>query len=165
MKELNEMNLKRFAERLTQLDPDAPLVFTVQEQEISAGYHVTEFKSAQITSIDCGANLRRWQGASLQLLDGAGDAHMSVSRFLTIAAQSIKALPELEDARLRIEFALQNKGLEIFELGEVAERDGAVYAELVPSRAQCKPLIESLSAVSTQLSSECCASATGSKCC
>ena len=150
------MTLAHLAETLATFDDTAPLIFTSAGVEIGAGYHVTELKSAQITSIDCAANIREWQGASLELLDGEGATHMTVGHFLKIVTQSIKALPQLADARFRVEFSPKNQGLELLELGEIEHRNDAVFVALEPSRVQCKPLVEQLAAVATQMSSECC---------
>ena len=89
------MTLQDFHDRLAQASPDARVVFATDEGRISAGYHVTEFKLAQIQSIDCGATPSQWTEASFQLLDGRGGEHMTAQKFQAILTRSAAILPGL----------------------------------------------------------------------
>ena len=103
---MSSLNTLRAA--LTEDDLDRKLIFATVDGEIGAGYHVTELKLAEVQGIDCGANQRGWRETVVQLLDGHGREHMSVGKFTAILDQSIKALPGLGDASVRIEFAPRN---------------------------------------------------------
>lgn len=118
---------------------DAALVFATDGGQIGAGYHVTELKLARITGIDCGKTLRSWSETQLQLLDGHGRAHMPSGVFRKIAAQSVAAIPELQDGPLRIEFAHGNAGLQIHKIDSVEASDTKVTVTLSSEQALCKP--------------------------
>ena len=122
----------------------ARLIFETSDGPIAAGYHVTEWKLAQIESIDCGARRASWTEASLQLLDGHGGQHMTVETFRGILAKSMAALPDLADAPFSVEFAPGNAGLRIFKVS--APRQGAdrVTIALQDGGAACKPALEAV---------------------
>lgn len=117
----------------------APLVFATEYGPIGEGYHVTELKLAQISSIDCGAHTDAWTETTLQLLDGGGKSHMPVGKFTDIVKQSIRRIEHLGDSALRVEFAHGNDGLRIFEPTLPRLIDGRVVLELHSIHAQCKP--------------------------
>ncbi|MEP3045894.1 MAG: DUF6428 family protein [Roseibium sp.] len=127
---------------LAALPDDAPLVFQTGDGAIGAGYHVTEFKLAEIASIDCGGRLANWSEAALQLLDGTGRDHMTVGKFSKILHQSIARLPGLGDTHLHVEFAHANNGLQIFQISVPELMEGVVAVHLSPNRAHCKPALE-----------------------
>ena len=140
------MTLQDFHDRLAQASPDARVVFATDEGRISAGYHVTEFKLAQIQSIDCGATPSQWTEASFQLLDGRGGEHMTAQKFQAILTRSAAILPGLLAAPFRIEFSIGNKGLRIHTVSAVTEEDGALIVDLKDDAAACKPMLRAQSA-------------------
>lgn len=122
------------------LPQDAPLVFFTDAGTIGSGYHVTEWKLAQINSIDCGGKTDAWVEASLQLLDEDGGAFMTVAKFRGILAASIKALPALAEAPFSVEFAHGNIGKSIFDAGTPELQGEQVRVHLRPAQAECKEL-------------------------
>lgn len=147
------MNVSDLQSKLENLPVDLPLIFVTGEGPIGAGYHVTELKLAQIVSIDCAAQTERWSEATLQLLDGHGDAHMAVGKFRAIVGQSIKTVEGLGGSPMRVEFAHGNAGLQIFEMSKPEVSDSAVTLSLVPVRAHCKPALRTAGAGA---GSDCC---------
>ena len=133
------MNLNDLQSELENVPTDLPLVFVTGEGPIGAGYHVTELKLADIVSIDCGAQTERWSEATLQLLDGHGDADMPVGKFRAIVGQSMASVEGLGVSPLHVEFAHGNAGLQIFEIAEAVISDDNIALSLVPLRAVCKP--------------------------
>ncbi|MQY42490.1 hypothetical protein GG681_07530 [Epibacterium sp. SM1969] len=129
-------------ELMTQLqrhDPNAPLVFATAAGEIAAGYHVTELRHYHAKGIDCGGRIDTWQEARLQLLDGAGETHMRLAKFLDILEKSITALPELKHAALQVEFGHNNAELRLMSLEALTLQRGRVVLQLGETRALCKP--------------------------
>lgn len=129
---------------LTEIEsrPEDALVFTSGNVDIGAGYHVTEFKQVAIKSIDCGQRTDAWNETLLQLLDGAGDAHMSVATFVGIAQKSASVLHGLADASFFVEFAPGNKGLRRLKVQGVINEENRVTISLVDDVASCKPMVD-----------------------
>ncbi len=150
---------------LKTMPPDAQLVFETDAGLIGNGYHVTELKSAHVTSIDCGARVSEWTEASLQLLDGDGDGDnlMTVGKFSKIAAQSIHRIEALGSSPLHVEFAHRNEGLRIYQIAEPTLKGGKVSVRLSEDAAHCKPALD---AAARQAGATCCQSGSaGSACC
>lgn len=133
------MTLNEIRAILKQKNPDAPLVFSTTSETIGAGYHVTELKASDITSIDCAGNLLQWTETSLQLLDGAHGEHMKAGTFLGILNHSFAKIEALKVSQTFVEFSPKNEGLRIYE--PVLQQTGPEIAEfrLIDARAQCKP--------------------------
>lgn len=133
------MTLSEMKEILEQKNPDAPLVFSTASETIGAGYHVTELKASDITSIDCAGKVSRWTETAFQLLDGAHGNHMEVGKFLGILKHSFSALDTLKAHQTFVEFSPKNAGLRIYE--PELQETGPEIAQfrLIETRAQCKP--------------------------
>lgn len=136
------MTLTDLLTALAPFDPAQPLVFETEDGPIAGGYHVTEFKLAQIESIDCGGRRSAFTEAVLQLLDGRGGARMGVGKFSEIAGRSTAALPGLGLAELRVEFAHGNAGKAIYALGTPRATDQGIALPLLGDAALCKPKAE-----------------------
>lgn len=131
--------LNIFLAQLTDADLNRQLVFATVDSEIGAGYHVTEFKLADVKSINCGARQANWSETTMQLLDGYGEDHMRVETFRSIATRSIGALPNLGDAPLRIEYAPNNIGLGLYQVGAIQRTETKLIVGLQPMAATCQP--------------------------
>ena len=153
-------------ETLKALPSEAPLIFRTEDGPIGAGYHVTEYKLAQVTGIDCGGRIANWTEAALQLLDGEGKDHMTVGKFGAILKQSISRVSGLGTAPLHAEFAHANRGKAIFQIETPEFTEGTVTIDLSEDRAHCKPALE---AINLGTSAACCGSGSaegsGSSCC
>ena len=158
------MTLADLLSELKALDADSALVFEANGEPIGAGYHVTELRHSESTGIDCGGTVEKWSEARLQLLDGAGNAHMRVGKFVGILEQSLARLPELADVPVMVEFAPENVGLQLMELGHPLAGGKSVLVSLRATVAVCKPARRSRS--SGAAASACCGGATTqSTCC
>ncbi|MEL6644697.1 MAG: DUF6428 family protein [Pseudomonadota bacterium] len=118
---------------------DAALIFEAAQGAIGPGYHVTEFRQADVTGIDCGGKVSMWREAVMQLMEGHGRSHMAVGKFRAIAEASLAQVDGLGDAPLRVEFALGNAGLSLFAVDRVMAGAEGVKVVLAPERAVCKP--------------------------
>lgn len=133
------MTLTDILTGLAKHNADAALIFSTEASEIAGGYHVTEVKAAQLTSIDCGGRLSHWTEASVQLLDGRFGSHMKVGKFQGILAQSLSVVEALRTAPVHVEFAPGNQGLRRYEIASVESDAASVTVRLREGRAQCKP--------------------------
>ena len=125
--------------QLKSVDPALALIFRTSDGEIGAGYHVTELRHSKSTGIDCGGRIEAFDEARLQLLDGTGEAHMSVGKFAGIVEKSLAAVPELAEAPVLVEFGHANAALSLLAIGVPDIRGDAIVVPLGPSRAVCKP--------------------------
>lgn len=133
------MTLNDLLENLEAAPPASALIFRTEHGDIGRGYHVTEFKHARITGIDCGARMSEWGEASIQLLDGDGDAHMQVSKFSGILRQSLRQVEGLGEAPTHVEFAPGNNGLRTYDIDAPDISAEAVIVNLREKSAICKP--------------------------
>lgn len=156
------MTPNQLLESLNAFPVDAPLVFRTEVGPIGDGYHVTELKHAQITSIDCGARVAEWSEAALQLLDGRGGGHMAVGKFAGIVRQSIRRVKALAECPMHVEFAHGNSGLRIYQLSGPRLEEGAVAFHLAEGRAHCKPALEQVAA---GREGGCCGAGAQTQCC
>ena len=132
------MTLNDFLDALHDQPAEAPLVFTTSEGPIGAGYHITELKSLDINSIDCGGRTSDWTEVQIQLLDGAGRSHLSAGKSAKILEHSLKAIPELAEGDLSFEYAPGNNGLRRYIPTQPIWAEGHVEMRLTEDGAQCK---------------------------
>ena len=137
------MTLNSFLESLNAAPSTASLVFSTDQGDVGTGYHVTEFKHAKITGIDCGARVSEWVEASMQLLDDKQGSHMKVGKFAGILQKSVVQVAGLGEASTRIEFAPRNDGMRTYEMDVPEIRGDTVLVRMHEIRAVCKPAIES----------------------
>ncbi|MEM1399992.1 MAG: DUF6428 family protein [Pseudomonadota bacterium] len=156
------MNPETLLGHLSALPATYPLVFETDEGPIGGGYHVTEWKHAKVTSIDCGARVSSWVETTLQLLDGGRGDPMTVEKFSGILATSIKEVDGLGASQMQVEFAPGNKGMRLYHPAEPQLDETAVTVRLTEGRAQCKPATE---AVSQGRAVDCCGSQPGAAAC
>ena len=132
------MTLNDFLNALHEQPAEAPLVFTTSEGPIGAGYHITELKSLDIKSIDCGGRTSDWTEVQIQLLDGAGRSHLSAGKSAKILEHSLKAIPDMAERELCCEYAPGNNGLRRYIPTQPIWAEGHVEMRLTEDGAQCK---------------------------
>ena len=132
------MTLNDFLDALHDQPAEAPLVFITSEGPIGAGYHITELKSLDIKSIDCGGRTSDWTEVQIQLLDGAGRSHLSAGKSAKILEHSLKAIPDLAEGELSFEYAPGNNGLRRYIPTQPIWAEGHVEMRLTEDGAQCK---------------------------
>ena len=124
------------------LAPDMPVGFATDAGTIGGDYHITEFKLADVRSIDCGGRESRWREAALQLLDGTGAGWMSAGKMAAILRRCVSALPELAEVPFSVEFAHGNRGLGRYTALRPIAEDGRAVVALIGGAAQCKPAVD-----------------------
>lgn len=135
------MTLRALDTNLSAFPDQTKVIFETDSGRIGGGYHLTELKLAQVTSIDCGGQMDSWTEASLQLLDGPIGDHMTAAKFRAIISHSLDRIAGLGDVSLSVEFAPQNAGLRLYEIADVQDSDGAAIVALREKTALCKPAL------------------------
>lgn len=152
----NLTTLKEIGALTEDFDPHLPLIFSTDEGDIGPGYHVTELKHLDISSIDCGGRLADWTETQLQLLDGAEGGHMEVGKFIAIARRSIAQVPGLARSTLAVEYAPGNRGLRRYLIAGLQQGEDAVRVKLVEDKAACKPARDAAQAAPDAPAATCC---------
>ena len=124
---------------LAPAEAHAPLRFAAPDGPIAGGYHVTELKYAEITSIDCAARVTTSEHATLELLDGYGGPMMTVGTFRKLMRHAAEGVAGLERAPLRVEFGHGNTDLRVFHIHHVDPSKTDPTIHLTATRATCKP--------------------------
>lgn len=132
------MTLQDFLDALHDMPAEAPLIFTTTEGAIGAGYHITELKSLDINSIDCGGATSSWREVQIQLLDGQSGVPLSAGKSAKILEHSLKAVPTLAQGELSFEFAPGNHGLRRYIPATPIWSEGQVRMHLSEDGATCK---------------------------
>lgn len=133
------MTLDDLLADLSRADAATPLVFATPEGPIGDGFHVTEFKQAQVRSIDCGGVEDAWSETRMQLMAGPG-APLSVDQFRRIAHRSSGAVDGLSGSPLLIEYAPSNAGLRQYAIRDVQQTDNALRVEIIEDQVACKAM-------------------------
>lgn len=121
--------------------PHKQLHFEYAEGErVPAGYHITEIKQAQITSVDCGGQKNEWTEVIVQLWQPdviSGDA-MSTDKALSIIATVERVLPIADDVVVKIEFGNADFETRQMHSENIKITATEVLIRLVADKVQCK---------------------------
>lgn len=135
------MKLSALLKTIEAAPPETPVIYATQTATIGKGYHLTEIKAAQISGIDCGGNMSHYHEVTMQLLDGSYGRYMTSQKLSRILQHSLKKLPELDKAEVRVEFSPNNEGLQIFSLQDPELSQSGIRLPLLPEGAVCKPAL------------------------
>jgi hypothetical protein len=142
---------------------DLPVIFSLNEQLVSPGYHISEVKQAQVDSLDCGRGTAQWQEFTIQVLDGnthSKSAYMHAAKMLAILEQVINIHPPEEGSKLYFEYSPDNTGLSKSNVSSIDIIHSTIVVYLNNSPAQCKPLQRWLEkTTASEKNADCCASA------
>jgi hypothetical protein len=121
--------------------PGLPLIFEYEGRDIRAGYHVTEVKAGQFSSLDCGKNPESWRETVIQLwdVDEGERTHMTAGKFVAILRKVAEKVEFDAQARLTFEVSDGRGAMQLFAAGEVAPGEDAVRVSLARRPASCKP--------------------------
>ncbi len=132
---------------------------------MQAGYQVTEVKAAHFSALDCGANPEAWSEVFVQLLDvDEGErVHMSAGKFAAIIRKVTEYVQLDPSAQLTFEVSDGVVPIQLHRAALPAIGQDAIWVELSPRPASCKPRDRLLAAEQAQAS--CCADKVGASCC
>lgn len=122
---------------------DMELVFDFKHSLIRNDYHITEVLNSQISAIDCGKVVSRWNESVVQLFEPATakeKRYMSVKKALGIFRKSNEAIAIPEDANVVLEFRpKESAAAQRYNVAGVMVKDGKLFVETEGTTTQCKP--------------------------
>jgi hypothetical protein len=148
-------------------NPDAPLVFSYDGNDIRGGYHITEVKAGHFSALDCGANPEAWSEIFVQLWDVDEDArtHMAAGKFASVVRKVSEHVALDGSAKLTFELSDGVAPMQLHKASSPVLRDGVLRVDLGPRPASCKPRDRWL-AGTIERASACCGPLTsGAQCC
>ena len=123
------------------------LAFVYGERVTKPGYHITEFKFARVTGLDCGANVESWSETVLQLWDieeSVTGEHMTVDKLLGIGRKAISAVGAELSSRVVFEVSDGEDAMRIFAFDRLELADGLALIHLKVEVSACKPLVRGI---------------------
>ncbi|MDZ7802194.1 MAG: DUF6428 family protein [Trueperaceae bacterium] len=127
--------------------PDASLHFVTDDWTVPPGYHVTEFKSVRVHSVDCGGRTNAWNETVLQVVPPAEpEAHaMTAEKFMGIYRQVAGAVPLEPDAPVRVETGRPgNAAISYLVQGVTRDAAGGLRVRLEAPGVACKAIDRSV---------------------
>ena len=123
------------------------LAFVYGDRVTKPGYHITEFKFARVTGLDCGANVESWSETVLQLWDiddSVTGEHMTVNKLLGIGRKAISAVGAEPSSRLVFEVSDGSDAMRIFAFDRLEAANGLALIHLKVEVSACKPLVRGI---------------------
>lgn len=123
---------------------DYSLAFVYGDRSTKPGYHLTEFKFARVTGLDCGANVESWTETILQLWDietSVTGETMTVGKLMAIARKAIATVGAEENSRVVFEVSDGTDAMRIYAFDRVEATDGVATVYLAANVSACKPLV------------------------
>jgi len=166
MNNTQALNWQTFKETLQQ-NPEQTLQFQYAENTwVDQSYHITEIKSAPITSVDCGGKMNAWTEIIVQLWEPSvkeQERAMKVKKALSIIDLVEKVLPLNPLATVKIEFGNSEFDTRQMFPGEIVIAGEDLIVDLRPDAVQCKALTRGGSCGTTSDGEECCTPAPAEK--
>ncbi|TGL35809.1 DUF6428 family protein [Leptospira perdikensis] len=128
----------------TNLDlyPELHLEFEYgKNQTIFPNYHITEFKLANIQSVDCGGKSDSWTEIILQVLEPKVEKDtdsMTLAKVSSILKKVTTSMVIPEDATLRIEFGNEETAMRQYFVSEMQPKDRSLLIQLKDGKTECK---------------------------
>ena len=120
------------------------LTFIYGGRAVAPGYHVTEIKTAQVKSLDCGANPEAWAETMIQLWDvdgvpGEPESRMTIRKFLAIMRKFDKDVGLIAASTLTFEVSDPQSPLALYGVAHLEVAEDRVTVTLEARPASCKP--------------------------
>lgn len=128
----------------TNLDlyPELHLEFEYgKNQTIFPNYHITEFKLANIQSVDCGGKSDSWSEIILQVLEPKVEKDtesMTLGKVNSILKKVTTSMDIPEEATLRIEFGNETSAMRQYFVSEMRPKDSSFLIQLKDGKTECK---------------------------
>ncbi|WP_375599431.1 DUF6428 family protein [Devosia sp. Naph2] len=139
------------------------LVLDYAGRTVQSGYHVTEIKAAQLSTLDCGGNPDHWTETILQVEDiplAQGPQAVSVGKFLSILARVEASLTLDAASRVTIEMSRPDEAMQVFDIAGVVREKDRTRLSLAMRPAICKPRHRA-----ARTEAPCCGSPSKAACC
>lgn len=123
------------------------LAFAYGGRTTKPGYHITEFKFARVTGLDCGGNVESWSETILQLWDTeesvTGD-RMTVNKLLGIARKAMTSVGAEASSRVVFEVSDGSDAMRIYAFDRLDLTDDTATVHLKVEVSACKPLVRGI---------------------
>ena len=150
-------------------DQSSSLIFHMADGAVAPGYHVTEVKSAQVHSMDCGGQRTSWHETTLQLWSPSksSEGYMNVGKFLSIYNRVSSSLPLTDISQMRVEYGEPGQAALSYLVTTIHQTDAGIKVQLVAPGVTCKGADRSVGNVLNVLPRACCepSQAKESSCC
>ncbi|MCW7468542.1 DUF6428 family protein [Leptospira kanakyensis] len=125
-----------------ELYPELHLEFLYSEtKRIFPNYHITEFKLANIQSVDCGGKSDSWTEIILQVLEPNKETDtnpMTLSKVNSILKKVNGSMNIPNDATLRIEFGNEGTAMRQYFVSEMQTNGKSLTIHLKDGKTECK---------------------------
>ncbi|MDZ4725993.1 MAG: DUF6428 family protein [Leptospira sp.] len=108
---------------------------------IASDYHITEFKLANIQSIDCGGNIDSWSEMILQVLEPGVNFEkeaMEIQKLLSIIDKVNSKMDIPNDCLLRIEFGNKDIPMSQYFVNSIGITNSSLIVHLEEGAPECK---------------------------
>lgn len=115
-----------------------------------AGYHITEFKFARVTGLDCGANVESWTETILQIWDvedSVTGERMTVDKLLGIAGHVVRKAVAEVSSRLVFEVSDGTAAIRLYAFDRIERGANVATIHVSANAAACKPLVRGTLAI------------------
>ncbi|MBM9545492.1 hypothetical protein JWG40_00565 [Leptospira sp. 201903074] len=138
---MNTLTWKDFKTKLD-LYPELQLKFEYgKNQNIFPNYHITEFKLANIQSVDCGGKSDSWSEIILQVLEPKVEKDtesMTLAKVNSIIKKVTNSMNIPEEATLRIEFGNEDTAMRQYFVSEMKPQENSLLIHLKDGKTECK---------------------------
>jgi hypothetical protein len=159
MNNTQSLNWQTFKAALEQ-NPELSLQFQYAENQwVDQSYHITEIKSAPITSVDCGGKMNSWTEIIVQLWEPSEkqtERAMKAAKALSIIELVERSLPLNPMATVKIEFGNSEFDTRQMFPGDIQVHGDSLVVDLRPDQVQCKAIGRGGSCGTTASGEECC---------
>jgi len=160
------MKTNEFISELRAAPQNRLLFIDANGNQVHAGYHLTELKSALVDTVDCGGRVNHWPETIVQLWVPAspGEDYMTSAKFLKIFDKVRDLIPLTVDAEIRVEYGDENFFPSTYHVSSVTRDQNTAHVLLALPQTTCKARDRHAAASSTTDLQPCCAPATESCC-
>ena len=156
------MKTNEFISELRAAPQNRLLFINGNGNQVHAGYHLTELKSASVDAVDCGGWVNHWLETILQLWVPAslGDDYMTSAKFLEIFDKVRGMIPLKFDAEIRVEYGDEKFFPSIYHIRSITRDQNTTRVLLAPPQTTCKARDRRVAALSGTDLESCCVPAT-----
>ena len=153
------MKTHEFISELRAAPQNRLLFINANGNQVRAGYHLTELKSASIDTVDCGGRVNHWPETIVQLWVPAspGADYMTSAKFLKIFDKVRGMIPLVVDAEIRVEYGDENFFPSTYHVRAVTRDQNTTRAFLAPPQTTCKARDRRVAASPATEAQSCCA--------
>ena len=134
------MKTNEFISELRAAPQNRLLFIDANGNQVHAGYHLTELKSALVDTVDCGGRVNHWPETIVQLWvpSHRANEYMTAAKFLKIFDKVRGMIPLDLDAEIRVEYGDENFFPSTYHIRSVTHGESTTRVLLEPPHTTCK---------------------------